>query len=339
LIFAEAAAVEERGRITHGDLGIYSDAHVPGLKRITDFIRSQGCLSAMQIAHAGRKGSMQRPWYGNGPLVDEDFRRGDQPWSIVAHGNNPIGEGWLIPHELSSVELVQVRDAFSAAARRAHLAGFDVLELHSAHGYLLHGFLSPLSNFRTDRYGGDRAGRMRFPLEVAAGVRAEWPADKPLMVRISSIDDVEGGWGIEDSVAYAAELKRLGVDLIDCSSGGIFGSATAATRSLTPRVPGFQLPFAERIRREAEIATMAVGMILTGSQAEQALQAGRADLIAIGREALYNPRWAQHAAQELGIDADFALWPQQYGWWLTRRTPWLERSGVKRGGIALAPTA
>jgi 2,4-dienoyl-CoA reductase-like NADH-dependent reductase (Old Yellow Enzyme family) len=214
--------------------------------------------------------------------------------------------------------------------RRAHAAGFDVLEIHAAHGYLLHTFLSPLSNTRSDEYGGSLENRMRFPLEVAKAVREAWPAAKPLFLRCSSIDDVEGGWSIEDTVAFSKNLKTLGVDVIDCSSGGILGSATAATKTTLPRVPGFQLPFSEKIRKEAGLKTMAVGLILTAQQAEDALQAGRADLIAIGREALYDPNWPLHAARELGVDPEYAQWPQQYGWWLVRRESTLQKAGVRR---------
>jgi 2,4-dienoyl-CoA reductase-like NADH-dependent reductase (Old Yellow Enzyme family) len=214
--------------------------------------------------------------------------------------------------------------------RRAHAAGFEILEIHAAHGYLLHTFLSPLSNTRKDEYGGTPENRMRFPLEVAKEVRSAWPARKPLFMRVSSIDDVEGGWSIEDTVAFARELKAVGVDVVDCSSGGILGSATAATRTLVQRVPGFQIPYAERVRKEAGLMTMAVGLILTPQQAEEALQAGRADLIAIGREALYDPNWPLHAAAALGADPEFQRWPVQYGWWLTRRESLLRKVGFRR---------
>ena len=325
LIFTEASAVEANGRITHGDLGIWSDAHIEPLKRIAAFLKSQGSVPAMQLAHAGRKASMQRPWFGNGPLDAADAARGDRAWEIVAPGDNPVGPGWLQPHALTIDELERIKQSFATAAQRAAQAGFEVLELHSAHGYLLHTFLSPLSNPRTDEFGGSLENRMRFPLAVARAVRAAWPHDKPLFVRISAVDDIEGGWSIDDSVTYAGELKKLGVDVIDCSSGGVMGSATAAAKPLTPRVPGFQLPFAAAVKSRAGISTMAVGLILDARQAEAALQAGQADLIAIGREALYNPHWPLHAAQELGADPQFALWPEQYGWWLTRRQPLIDR--------------
>jgi 2,4-dienoyl-CoA reductase-like NADH-dependent reductase (Old Yellow Enzyme family) len=212
--------------------------------------------------------------------------------------------------------------AFREAARRAHAAGFEIAELHAAHGYLLHSFLSPLSN------EGTLEERMRFPLEVAKTLREAWPKGKPLFVRVSSIDDVEGGWSVEDTILFATKLRTIGVDVIDCSSGGILGSATAATRTLLPRVPGFQVPFAERIRKEADIRTMAVGLILTPQQAEEV--AAKADLVAIGREALYDPNWPLHAALALGVDPEFAQWPVQYGWWLTRRESLLKKAGVKR---------
>jgi 2,4-dienoyl-CoA reductase-like NADH-dependent reductase (Old Yellow Enzyme family) len=324
-IFFEAAAVEPRGRITHGDLGIWSDAQRDALKPTIRFMKEQGALPAIQIAHAGRKASTQRPWEGMGPLDERDAARGELPWEVVAPSAVPTGEGWLMPAELTAEGMGEIRDNFVAAARRSDEAGFDVVEIHGAHGYLLHSFLSPISNLRNDDYGGDLAGRIRFPLEVAAAVREAWPADKPLFYRISSIDAVEeGGWELPDSIAFSKELKSLGIDVIDCSSGGIGGSATAAR---LPREPGFQVPFAEAVRREADIPTMAVGLILTAPQAEEILERGQADLIAIAREALFDPFWPRHAAYALGADPQFEDWPQQYGWWLHRREQSLVRPG------------
>jgi 2,4-dienoyl-CoA reductase-like NADH-dependent reductase (Old Yellow Enzyme family) len=330
VVFVEATAVEKRGRITHGDTGIWDDAHIAGLKRISDFVRSQGAVPAIQLAHAGRKASMARPWYGNAPLTQADLDRGDKPWSIVAPGDSAIGENWIKPRPFGKGDFQVVLNAYRQAVRRAHAAGFEILELHAAHGYLLHTFLSPLSNTRSDEYGGSRENRMRFPLEIAREVRNAWPASKPLFMRVSSIDDVEGGWSIEDTIAFAKELKAIGVDVIDCSSGGILGSATAATRTLVQRVPGFQIPFAERIKKEAGVMTMAVGLILTPQMAEEALQSGAADLIAVGREALYDPNWPLHAALAFGVDPEFQRWPVQYGWWLTRRESLLRKAGVRR---------
>jgi 2,4-dienoyl-CoA reductase-like NADH-dependent reductase (Old Yellow Enzyme family) len=330
IVFVEATAVEARGRITHGDVGLWSDEHTPGLARIAAFLKKEGALPAIQLAHAGRKASIARPWYGNGPLTEADRKRGDLQWGTVGPSPEPVAEGWQAPAQADEAELARVRDAFVAAARRADAAGFDVVEVHSAHGYLLHSFLSPISNHRADRYGGSLENRMRFPLEVVAAVRAAWPRGKPLFVRLSSIDDVEGGWSVEDTVRLASELARAGVDVVDCSSGGIAGSATAATKTFLRRTPGFQVPFAARVRREAGLKTMAVGLILEARQAEAVLQEGSADLVAVGREALFDPHWPLHAALELGADPDFAQWPQQYGWWLTRREAGLHKEGIAR---------
>ena len=316
LIFFEATAVQERGRITHGDLGLWHDGQVAPMRRITDFLRRHGAVPAIQLAHAGRKASMQRPWKGNGPLGKDDFEAGDLPWPVVAPSALALDEGWLVPHQLSTSEMGSLKEDWRTAALRALEAGFEVAEVHGAHGYLLHEFLSPISNRRDDAYGGDLAGRMRFPLEVAEAVRAVWPADGPLFFRISAVDGIDGGWTLDDSVTLARELKQRGVDVIDCSSGGLLGSATAAR---IPRGPGFQLPFAERVRRESEVATMAVGLILTARQAEDVLNDGVADLVAIGREALFDPNWPLHAEQALAPDERFRSWPEQYGWWLERR--------------------
>jgi 2,4-dienoyl-CoA reductase-like NADH-dependent reductase (Old Yellow Enzyme family) len=317
LIFAEATAIHRDGRITHGDLGLWSDAQIPPLRRIAAFLKDMGSVPAIQLAHAGRKASMQRPWHGNGPLDESDRARGDAPWRIVAPSALPLDAGWLIPSELDRDEMAMLREHWRVAALRALEAGFEVVEVHGAHGYLLNTFLSPLTNRRGDAYGGDRAGRMRFPLEIAATVRAVWPQDRPVFFRVSAVDGIEGGSTIEDTVALARALKALGVDVVDCSSGGLAGSATAAR---VPRGPGFQVPFAERVRREAEIKTMAVGLILDGAQAEAVLQAGQADLVAIAREALYDPNWVLHAEMALtGGDVDFGRWPVQAGWWLERR--------------------
>ncbi|HEX7955099.1 MAG TPA: NADH:flavin oxidoreductase/NADH oxidase, partial [Burkholderiales bacterium] len=297
LVFTEAAAVVPEGRSTYGDLGIWSDAHIAPLRRIADFIKANGSVPAIQLAHAGRKASMQRPWHGNGPINDSDRARGEDAWQIVAPSAIPMDTGWLVPHELSVAEIRAVQARWREAALRSLSAGFEVIEMHSAHGYLGHEFLSPLSNRRTDGYGGDLRGRMRYTLELAEVLRAAWPQDKPLFVRISSVDGIEGGWTLEDTVTLAKELAARGVDVVDCSSGGLLGSATAAR---IKRSPGFQVPFAERVRREAGIKTMAVGLILDGPQAEQILQDDQADLIAIGRQSLYNPNWALHAQVALG---------------------------------------
>lgn len=323
LVFVEATCVTPDGRGTPGDLGLWDDRQIAPLARITAFLRANGAASAIQLAHAGRKGATRRPWHGGTPLDGADAaERGETPWPLVAPSALAMAEGWPVPAALSVAELSQLTDAYVAAARRALAAGFDVLELHAAHGYLIHEFLSPLSNTRNDAWGGDRAGRMRLPLEIAQALRAVWPADRPLFVRVSAVDHVEDGITLEDTVAFARALAQVGVDVVDCSSGGILGGATAAR---VPRGPGFQVPYAAAVRHEAGIATMAVGLITEPAQAEAILQAGQADLIAIGREALENPNWPLHARRALGVPG-FDCWPDQHGWWLERRAASLKTS-------------
>lgn len=328
IVMTEATAVTPEGRITHGDLGIWHDGQIAPLKRIAEFIRANGSVPAIQLAHAGRKGSMQRPWFGNAALNSDDKARGDMPWNIVAPSAIPMEEGWLMPHELSDADLKNLNDDWCLATLRAVQAGFDILEVHCAHGYLLHEFLSPLSNRRNDSYGGDRAGRMKYPLELIETVRAHWPKEKPLFVRISAVDGLDGGLDLADSIAFVIEAKTRGVDVIDCSSGGLLGSATAAR---IPRGYGFQVPFSEEIRREAKVTTMAVGLILHPQQAEDILVQGQTDLVAVGREALFDPNWPLHAQLALSDtkgaigDGTFDSWPKQYGWWLERREPGLRK--------------
>jgi 2,4-dienoyl-CoA reductase-like NADH-dependent reductase (Old Yellow Enzyme family) len=320
IVFVEASAVEPRGRITHGDVGIWSDTHAEALKPIAGFLKHHGAVAAIQIAHAGRKASMQRPWHGNARMDETDEARGERPWDVVGPSDTPFEEGWLVPSELSKAEIAELVGHYAAAAKRAVAAGFDVVEIHGAHGYLIQSFLSPVSNTRSDEYGGEREGRMRFALEVAEAVRAALPEDTPLFFRISSIDSPDVGWQIEDSVALAKELKTRGVDVIDCSSGGV-----SLKIGMVPRELGFQVPFAAQVRREAGIASMAVGLILSGEQGEDILQRGDADLIAVAREALNDPFWAHHAARELHVDPPFDYVPEQYGWWLKRRESALAR--------------
>jgi len=316
LVFTEATAVDRDGRITHGDLGIWSDAHVEPLRRIAAFLKSQGTVPAIQLAHAGRKSSMQRPWHGNGPIDDTDRARGEDVWPIAAPSAIPMDTGWLVPHALTLDEIARLRQSWKDATQRALDADFEVLEVHGAHGYLLHEFLSPLSNKRADRYGGSFDNRIRLALEIVEDVRSIWPADKPLFLRISSVDGIDGGWVLEDSIAFAKRLKPLGVDVMDCSSGGLMGSATAAR---VKRFPGFQVPYAAAIRRGADIAAMTVGLIFDPQQAEEILRDGDADLIAIGREALRNPNWPLHAEEALGVENEYTSWPTQTGWWLDKR--------------------
>lgn len=317
IVFTEATAVQKGGRITHGCPGLWTDSQIIGHARVAQFALAHGAIPAVQLGHAGRKSGMQRPWFGNGPLTEADFARGDMPWTPVGPSAMPVGEGWPVPHALSEAEIAALIEDFAAAARRALAAGYRIVEVHGAHGYLIHSFLSPLSNKRTDGYGGDLAGRMRLALEVAAAVRAVWPEDLPMFFRTSAVDGDPAGWTLPDTVELAKRLKALGVDVMDCSSSGIAGSATAAGGG--KRQPGFQVPYADAVRHEAGLPTMAVGLITHPQQAEDILAAGKADLIAIGREALVDPMWALHAARALGQDTDYSTWPAQAGWWLAGR--------------------
>jgi 2,4-dienoyl-CoA reductase-like NADH-dependent reductase (Old Yellow Enzyme family) len=323
LIFIEATAITAQGRITSGCNGLWLDAQVPQLKRITDFLHRFGSAAGMQLAHSGWKGSTRRPWHGGTRLDEEDVKlRGEQAWPIVSVGNESFDGLAPGPTALTEGDLVALLDQYRAATRRVIAAGFDVLEIHAAHGYLLHSFLSPISNKRDDRYGGSIEGRMGFPLSVVEAVRAEWPADKPLFVRISAVDGVDVGWSIEDSVTFARALAARGVDLVDCSTGGM---KLPRDKNLVARTPGFQVPFAARIRREAQIATMAVGLILEPKQAEEILEAGEADLVAFAREMLANPNFAAQAGLELEGSSGWDLWSDQYRYWLERRAKTLKR--------------
>jgi len=339
LVFVEATAVQPEGRGTYGDLGLWDDRQITPLARIAAFMREQGAVPGIQIAHAGRKASGRRPFHGGGPLDNSDLARGERPWRTVAASALPIGPGGTVPCEMTLAEIAELRRSFASAAQRAARAGFQALEIHAAHGYLLHGFLSPHMNKRSDAYGGSLGNRMRLLLEVVDAVREQWPASLPLSVRISSVDDIDGGWSIEDSVELARQMKDRGADLVDCSSGGIAGSATAP---IVPRDYGFQLPYSKRVRSEAGIATIAVGLILDPWQAEEALQTGQADLIAVGRQALLDANWALNASVALASDAPpelrFAHWPDCFAWWLSRRAAMLDRLGPWCKGQRDQPT-
>lgn len=289
LVMVEASAVEARGRITPGDHGIWKDEHVKMLSRITAFIKSQGSVPGIQLAHAGRKASCHVPWDG-GSVIPPSAGG----WQCVAPSAIAFTEGNPVPAALSRTEIGNLTQAFAAAARRALAAGFEVLELHSAHGYLLHEFLSPLANQRDDDYGGAFDNRVRFLLEVTDAVRAVWPERLPLWVRISATDWVDGGWTADDSVRLAALLRDKGVDLIDCSSGGLVPYAQI------PAAPGYQVPFAERIKRQAGILTGAVGMITEPEQADAIIRGAKADLVLLARAFLRDPYWPLHAAQVVG---------------------------------------
>lgn len=300
LVFTEAAAVSAEGRISPADLGIYRDEHMPKLREIVEFIHAHGAVAGMQLAHAGFKASTAPPWEGGEPVAPQDggWKR------ILAPSAVPFKDGWIVPHALTVPEIVEVVEQFAQAARRALTAGFRVLEIHAAHGYLLHEFLSPLTNKRDDEYGGSFENRTRIVRAVVHAVRERMPGDLPLFVRVSASDWVEGGWTVEDSVALARDLKPLGVDLIDASSGGIVPHAKI------PLGPGYQVPFARSIREHARIATGAVGLITQAQQANEIIESGDADIVLLARELLRQPNWPLLAAAQLGADVDY--WPKQY---------------------------
>jgi 2,4-dienoyl-CoA reductase-like NADH-dependent reductase (Old Yellow Enzyme family) len=299
-VIAEASAVSAQGRISHGDTGLWNAAQVEAWRPIVRFIRAQGATAGVQLAHAGRKASAQRPWQGHGPLP-----AGQDDWLTVAPSALPFDAGWHTPQALDEAGIQGVIADFRAAAQRALEAGFELVEVHAAHGYLLHQFLSPLSNRRTDRYGGSFENRTRLVREVVAAVREVWPAVLPLWLRISATDWAEAGagWTIEQSVQLAQQVKPLGVDLVDVSSGGLLPHATI------PLAPGYQVPFAARIRREAGIATGAVGLITEVAQAAEIVANGEADVVLIARESLRDPYFPRRAAQQLGAQIDA---PDQY---------------------------
>ena len=312
LVILESTKVERRGCGTVGDLGLWDDAFVPQLARIVDFVHRCGAAVGIQLGHSGRKARTQRPWEGGRALERSAQVEDWDAWELVAPSALPADERSPVPRALSRDEIRDVVQAWGRAAARAHAAGFDVVEIHGAHGFLIHEFLSPLANRRTDEYGGSQENRMRFALEVAQCVREHWPQDKPLFMRLSAEDDA--GWGPEQSVALSQRLRPMGVDVVDCSSGGILSKPP----SVAPAY-GYQVPYAERIRREAGIMTMAVGLIVHAEQAETILAEGRADLVALAREMLYNPNWAMDAAQKLGVDPKFEMLPPPYQYWLSRR--------------------
>lgn len=311
LVMVEATAVTAEGRITPGDMGIWSDDHTEPLARIARFVHSQGAVAGIQLAHAGRKASCDLPWNG-GLNLNSKKRKTPKPggWETVAPSAIPFDEDDPPPKVLDEAGIEDIRLAFEAAARRALAAGFKVLEIHAAHGYLLHEFLSPLSNRRTDQYGGSLDNRMRLTLQIAERLRKLMPADLPLFVRISATDWVNGGWDVDQSVELAKRLKPLGVDLIDVSSGALMPNAEI------PVGKGFQVPFARRIRCEADIRTGAVGMITDADYANEIVTSGQANLVFLARELLREPYWALKAEQHLEVEP---LWPLQYGYAVRRR--------------------
>ena len=329
-VIVEATAVVPEGRITYADLGLWSDDQVAPLARIVDLLHTQGAVAGIQLAHAGRKAASPVPWRkGFDETEEEKPLVGYEDWrpvapSAVSHA--PDSPDYKVPHALTAPELDALRDAFVAAARRAEAAGFDIVEVHSAHGYLLHQFLSPIANQREDEWGGNLENRMRFPLSVAKAVREAWPAHKPMFVRISAQDGLAGGWTVEDSVAYARALKEVGADLIDCSSGGFTGGQFAVG-------PAYQVPLARRVREGSGLPTMAVGLVTGAREAEAVVAEGSADLVALGRAALDDPNWPLHAQHELAASEDaYARWPLPSGYAVRNMDRALQRRGFVKAG-------
>ncbi len=296
IVMTEATAVEARGRISPFDVGLWNDEQEAAFARIAPFVAEQGAVPGIQLAHAGRKASHMRPWEDRRPIRIEDGG-----WEIVGPSPLPWAEDDLVPRELTTTEIGDILECYRSSAKRALRAGFKILEIHAAHGYLLHSFYSPLSNFRTDVYGGSFENRIRLLLETISAVREVWPAELPLSVRISVTDWADGGWGIEDSVALAKRLSPLGVDLIDCSSGGSVPQQRIRT------YPGYQVPLSEAVRRGAGVCTAAVGLISDPLHAEEILANGRADLVVLGRIALWDPYWPHHAASKLRANVELPI--------------------------------
>jgi len=319
-VFVEATAVQSDGGLSRGDIGLWSDEQIPPLKRIAEFCKASGVVPAIQLGHAGRKGSSQRPWIGNGPLTNPELDGGDVAWPTVSAGCTPVNDHWPIPEQLSVAKMDAMRESWRNAARRAFTAGFQIVEVHMAHGYLLHQFLSTVTNTRSDEYGGSLENRMRYPVEIAQLVREAWPDDLPVFVRISAVDE---GWSIEDSIALAQVLQRIGIDVVDCSTGGL-GRAPGVLR--VSRGFGYQVPFARAIRAGASIKTMAVGLIVDPVMANAIIADEHADLVAIARGALEDPNWPLNARRALRTGGTpFQGWPKQYGVWLDQRERIIER--------------
>jgi len=312
IIFYEETAVEDRGRKTPHCAGLYRDDQTPLYKRIADFVKELGAVPAMQLGHSGGRGSELGPLDGRAALA----HTGGDAWQAISASAVPVREGYPVPREMTLKDIQDVVEAFVQSTRRSREAGFEIMEVHGAHGYLIHQFLSPVINRRSDAYGGDIKGRMRFALEVTEAVRAEWPDDKPLFYRASCVDGKGGIWDLEDTVVLARELRALGVDVFDCSSGGITGNSDMP---LVKRIPGYHLPFARRIKAETGMLTMAPGMITDAGQAEECLRRGDVDLICMARQLMMNADWPVHAARSLDLPDYLDLLPRDFAFRLKSR--------------------
>ena len=319
--FIEATGVSPEGRIGHGCTGIWSDDHVEGLSKIAKTFNQYDCLSGIQLAHAGRKASFLRPWDGASPITEND--KIEPAWQTIGPSAIPINNSSPVPKEMTLEDINRVKEDFKNAAIRANIAGFDIIEIHGAHGYLLHSFFSPISNMRNDQYGGNFENRIRFAMEIIADIKSVWPENKPLFYRLSSIDAPGQGATIEDNVQLAKSLKIAGVDVIDCSSGGITGSPVLTKSKI---IPGFQVPYSEKIKKEAEISSMAVGAIINADQANEIILNKRADLVAMGRELLADTQWVYKAATHFKLENAKSFLPDSYSFYLSRRDDFLDRS-------------
>ena len=327
IIFTEATAVQEDGRITPYCCGLWNDKQAIEFQKIAKFIDKMGSIPAIQLAHAGRKASAKQPWKGGVPLDSNTEKIEEKPWKPIAPSEIALSEGWQTPRAMSILEINRLIQNYVNSAKRAVAAGFKIIEIHAAHGYLIHSFLSPISNKRDDEYGGSYEGRIKLLKNIIVAIRKEVPEELPIFCRISAIDGQKNGWTILDSIKLAKTLNNLGVDVIDCSSGGIIGRPRFAVNDKgevlnknTDRGLGFQVPLADEIKKSVDIKTMAVGVIINAKQAEEIIIQKKADLIAMGREMMYNPFWLLHAAQELNVDPNFDMWPDQYRWAVSRRS-------------------
>ena len=319
--FVEATGVSPEGRIGHGCTGIWSDSHVEGLSKIAKIFNEYNCLSGIQLAHAGRKASYLRPWDGASPITEND--KAEPAWQTIGPSAIPINNSSPVPKEMTVEDINKVREDFKKAAQRADKAGFDIIEIHGAHGYLLHSFFSPLSNQRNDQYGGNFENRIRFAMEIIADIKSVWPDNKPLFYRLSSIDAPGQGANLEDNIKLAKSLKSVGVDVIDCSSGGITGSPVLTKSKI---IPGFQVPYSEKIKKDAEISSMAVGAIISADQANEIISNKRADLVAMGRELLADTQWVYKAATYFNLENAKDYLPDSYSFYLSRRDEYLDRA-------------
>lgn len=331
IVFGEETAVEADGRKTYSCAGLYKDEHIPAYRRVTDLIRERGAVPAIQLGHAGRKASCHNATENWRPLIEDDAKDGLRPWQGIAPSALPAQPPRCYPPRVMDTDDIRrCLDLFRVAALRSGEAGYDIVEIHGGHGYLIHQFLSPLANERTDAYGGDREGRMRFALEIAEVVRAAWPKDKPVFFRVSAVDGKGGAWNLSDTVALAKGLKERDIDVVDVSSGGISGTSDMP---LVPRSPAYQTAFAERVRQDAGIMTVAVGGITEAHQAENVLRTGQADMVALARELLWNSDWPAHAARALGVQDPFGWLPHEYAYRLRLREKQLEME-INQGGEA-----